>query len=86
MKRLRNLYKTSPFAQSLRQTQILVLKILKVFLRLKSSPSSTLDKIERFVKVSPGHALVGLVLIGAVLGAFPLATQAAKGEVYVVCD
>ncbi len=34
MQKLRNLYKTSPFAQSLRQTQILVLKILKVFLRL----------------------------------------------------
>jgi membrane-bound serine protease (ClpP class) len=62
----------------------LVLKILKVFLRLKSSPSLTLDKIERFVKVSPGHALVGLVLIGVLFGGFPLSAQAAKGEVYVV--
>ena len=38
----------SPFAQSLRQAQILILEILQVFLWLKSSPSLTLDKIEHF--------------------------------------
>jgi len=52
----RDLCKTSPFAQSLRQTQILVLKILKVFLRAKSSPSLTLNKIEHFAKVSKPRA------------------------------
>jgi hypothetical protein len=48
----RDLCKTSPFAQSLRQTQISILKILKVFLWLKSSPSLTLNKIECYAKVS----------------------------------
>jgi len=33
------------FPQSLRQARILILKILNVFLRLKSSPSLTLQKI-----------------------------------------
>jgi len=41
-------FKTPPFAQSLRQAQILILEILHVFLWLKSSPSLTLDKIEHF--------------------------------------
>ena len=36
--------KTSPFAQFLRQAQILILKILQVFLRLKFSPSLNLTK------------------------------------------
>ena len=35
----RDLCKTPLFAQFLRQTQILILKILNVFLRLKFSPS-----------------------------------------------
>ena len=42
----------SPFAQSLRQTQILILEILYVFLWLKFSPSLTLNKIEHFSKLS----------------------------------
>jgi hypothetical protein len=44
----RDLWKTSPFAQSLRQTQILILEILNVCLWLKFSSSLILDKIERF--------------------------------------
>ena len=43
---------TVPFAQFLRQAQILILDILQVCLRLKSSPSLNLDKIERFPKPS----------------------------------
>ena len=42
----------SPFAQSLRQAQTLILKILNVFLWLKFSPFLTLNKIEHFSKVS----------------------------------
>ena len=38
----------SPLVQSLPQTQILILKILNVFLRLESSHSLTLNKIECF--------------------------------------
>jgi len=49
----RDLCKTSPFAQLLRQAQILSLEILNVFLRLKFSPSLNLSKIEHFSKVSP---------------------------------
>jgi hypothetical protein len=45
-----------PFAQFLRQAQILILKILNVFLRFKFSPSLDLNKIERFAKVS-GYGL-----------------------------
>jgi len=41
-------FKTSHFAQSLRQAQILILEIRKVFLWLKFSPSLTLDKLKRF--------------------------------------
>ena len=40
------------FAQSLCQSQISILEILNIFLRLKFSPSSTLTKIEHFSKVS----------------------------------
>jgi len=42
---LRRLSENGYFPQSLRQAQILILKILNVFLRLKSSPSLTLQKI-----------------------------------------
>ena len=42
--------KTSPFGQSLCQTQISILDILNVCLRLKSSPSLTVTKIEHFLK------------------------------------
>ena len=49
---MRDLWKTPPFAQPLRQAQILILKILNVFLRLKFSPSLALNKIEHFSKVS----------------------------------
>ncbi len=44
----RDLCKTSSFAQFRRQTQILILEILNVFLWLKFSPSLNLNKIERF--------------------------------------
>jgi hypothetical protein len=40
------------FTACLRQTHILILKILQVFLRLKSSSSLNLNKIERFSKAS----------------------------------
>ncbi len=49
---LRDLCKTPSFAQFLCQAQILILKILNVFLWLKSSPSLNLNKIEHFSKVS----------------------------------
>jgi len=48
----RDLCKTPPFAQFLCQAQILILKILNVFLWLKFSPSLNLNKIEHFSKVS----------------------------------
>jgi hypothetical protein len=48
----RDLCKTPPFAQSRRQAQILILKILNVFLWLKFSPFLALSKIEHFSKVS----------------------------------
>jgi hypothetical protein len=51
-KKDRDLCKTPPFAQFLRQSQILILKILNVFLRLKFSPSLALNKIGHFSKVS----------------------------------
>ena len=41
-------FKTSQFAQSLRQAQVLILEILSVFLRLKFSPSLILNKLKRF--------------------------------------
>jgi hypothetical protein len=44
---------TPLFAQFLRQAQILILKILTVFLRLKFSPSLNLNKNQHFAKVSP---------------------------------
>jgi len=44
----RNLCKMPPFAQFQRQTQILILKILDVFLWLKFSPSLILNKTEHF--------------------------------------
>jgi len=47
-------FKTCSFAQSLRQAKILILKILNVFLWLKSSPSLTLNKIEHFETASEG--------------------------------
>jgi hypothetical protein len=49
---IRDLCKTPPFAQLLRQAQILSLEILNVFLWLKFSPSLALNKIEHFSKVS----------------------------------
>jgi len=45
---LRASFKTPPFARSLRQSQILSLKISNIFLRLKFSPSFTSNKIEHF--------------------------------------
>jgi len=53
----------SPFAQSLRQAQILILEIPKVFLRLKSSPFLTLDKIERFETASRVYCFSILIFI-----------------------
>ncbi len=84
MKRLRDLHKTSLFAQSLRQTQMFALKIRSVLLRQRSSSFLSLNKMERLLKISRRIALVGLVLAGLLLGNFPKAAQAAKGEVYVV--
>ena len=50
----RDLWKTLSFAQFHRQTQILILEILNVFLWLKLSSSLFLDKIKHFSKVSSG--------------------------------
>jgi len=52
LKLLRDLCKTPPFAQFLRQTQILILEILDVCLWLKFLSSLALNKIEHFSKVS----------------------------------
>ena len=41
-------FKTPPFVQSRRQTQILILEIPYVFLWLKFLPSLTLNKLKRF--------------------------------------
>jgi membrane-bound serine protease (ClpP class) len=43
-----------------------------------------MKKVRNLVKVSPGHALTIFALVGVLVFAFPLAAQAAKGEVYVV--
>jgi len=51
----RDLCKTPPFGQSLRQTQISILEIFYIFLWLKLSPSLILTKIEHFSKVSKGE-------------------------------
>jgi len=67
----RDLCKTSPFAQFLRQTQILILEILDVCLRLKSSSSLNLNKIEHFSKVS-GNIFRNNILSFGVLLAFML--------------
>jgi hypothetical protein len=56
---LRDLCKMPLLARFLRQAQILILKILNVFLRLKFSPSLNLNKNEHFSKVS----LRGLTLL-----------------------
>ena len=45
-------FKTSPFAQYLRQAKILILEILNVFLWFKFSPSLILNKIEHFETAS----------------------------------
>ncbi len=45
-------FKTSPFAQYLRQAQILIFEILHVFLWLKYSPSLILNEIEHFETAS----------------------------------
>jgi cobalt-zinc-cadmium efflux system outer membrane protein len=65
----RDLCKTPLFAKFLRQAQILILKILNVFLRLKFSPSLNLKKNEHFSKVSHHRKrlwlLFGLALFAA---------------------
>jgi len=48
----RDLWKTPPFAQSLRCVQILILEIFNIFLWLKSSRALILNEIEHFSKVS----------------------------------
>jgi hypothetical protein len=62
------------FAQSLCQSQISILEILNIFLRLKFSPSSTLTKIEHFSKVSvcvyPETPDVNLLVFGWKLGPY----------------
>ncbi|MBE9547743.1 MAG: hypothetical protein IMF10_09680 [Proteobacteria bacterium] len=72
---LRDLFKTPPFDQSLRQIQILILKILNVFLRLKSSSSLTLNKIEHFAKVSlrrPSIWTLLLIILLLSTGCYPI--------------
>jgi hypothetical protein len=54
------------FAQFLRQAQILILKILNVFLRLKLSPSLNLNKNEHFSKVSVYKSGSGVSVQGKV--------------------
>ncbi len=49
---IRNLCKTSPFAQFLRHAQILIFEILNVCLGLKFSRSLNLNKNEHFPKVA----------------------------------
>ena len=49
---MRALYKTFPFAQFLRQAQILILEIFNIFLRLKFLSSLTLTKIGHFSRAS----------------------------------
>ncbi len=71
--RNRDLCKTPPFAQFLCLAQILILKILHVFLWLKFSPSLNLNKIEHFSKVSNQKGLTILeiivtIVIAAILG------------------
>jgi hypothetical protein len=54
-------FKTSPFAQYLRQAQILILEIRNVFLWLKFSPSLTLNPAvsgKHFETASSFHILV----------------------------
>ena len=63
---VRDLGKTPSFAQFLRQAQILILKILTVFLWLKFSPSLTLNKIEHFSKVSISEKPPGYLAAPAV--------------------
>jgi len=65
----------SSFTQFLRQTQILSLKILYVFLRLKSSSSLELNKIEHFSKASnpdskfaSGFTLIELTVVVCLIG------------------
>jgi hypothetical protein len=48
----------SPFAQYLRQAQILILEILNVFLWLKFLPSLILKKIEHFETASIDDCLL----------------------------
>ncbi len=71
--RNRDLCKTPPFVQFLCRAQILILKILNVFLWLKLSPSLNLNKIEHFSKVSNQKGLTILeiivtIVIAAILG------------------
>jgi hypothetical protein len=56
-----DLCKTLPFARFLCQAQILILKILNVFLWLKFLPSLKLNKIEHFSKVSNIWKLLGKI-------------------------
>ena len=63
----RDLCKTLPFARFLCQAQLLILKILNVFLWLirqslvADSPSLNLNKIEHFSKVSNIWKLLGKI-------------------------
>jgi len=61
VERSRDLCITSPFAQFLRQAQILILEISNIFLWLKFSPSLNLNKIEHSAKVSSLVSLSGYI-------------------------
>jgi hypothetical protein len=84
-----DLCKTSPFAQLLRQAQILSLEILNVFLRLKFSPSLSacnaqaglnLSKIEHFSKVSPGATPVKYAALSFEIARGGRGRQDGKGQ------
>ncbi len=61
--RMRDLCKTSSFAQFRRQAQILILEILNVLLWLRFSPSLNLNKIEHFSKVSIQRLVTTLLFL-----------------------
>ncbi len=79
----RDLCKTASFAQSLRWAQILVLKILDVFLRLRFSPAFNLGKTDHFSKVSKPLWFT-LFLAFGVLGSTSCVEGASKTKISVM--
>jgi|GEM_PF-975130 len=60
-------FKTFHFGQSQRWAQILILKILNVFLRLKFSSALTLTKLKRFETGSEGVTIMEIVMVVAII-------------------